>query len=117
LTGAIQIIRDTLGGGGGGGTAQCHQMTQGGGRGFAKVSRDIFSKNFEPYSSILACFKRFLGHYFWKNFNVTSHRGGGGGGTDQCHKMTQGGGGGGSKITQKSVTYYLNGPYLTRAVP
>ncbi len=28
--------------------------------------------------------------------------------TDQCHKMTQGEGG--SKIGQKSVTYYLNGP-------
>ncbi len=28
----------------GGGTRQCHQMTRGGGREFAKVSHDIFSK-------------------------------------------------------------------------
>jgi hypothetical protein len=68
-------------------------MTQGGGRGFAKVSRDIFSCNFEPYSSILACFKR---HYLEKIY---------------CH-ITQRhrGRGRGSKITQKSVTYFLNGP-------
>jgi len=41
VKGAIQIIRDTLGGGGAG---KCHQMPQGGGRRLAKVSRDIFSK-------------------------------------------------------------------------
>jgi hypothetical protein len=35
--GAIQIIRDTLEG-----SRQCHQITQGGGRGSTKVSRDIF---------------------------------------------------------------------------
>jgi len=32
------------------------------------------------------------------------------GGPSKCHKMTLGGGGEGSKIGQKSVTYYLNGP-------
>ncbi len=80
--------------------AQCHQMTQGEGRGFAEVSRDFFSKNFEPYSSILACFKWFLVHCFWKNFSVTSHRGGGG--MDQCHKMTQGGGGGQKSLKKVS---------------
>jgi hypothetical protein len=52
LKGAIQLIRDTLGGGGRG---QCHQMTQGGGREFAKVSRD-FSMIFEPYFCVLGCF-------------------------------------------------------------
>ncbi len=31
---------------GGRGTGQCHQMTQGGGRGFAEVSRDIFFQTF-----------------------------------------------------------------------
>ncbi len=36
------------------------------------------------------------------------HTGGGGGGTEQCHQMTKRGGE--SKISQKSVTYYLNGP-------
>ena len=41
--GAIQKIRDTLGGGGVG-TGQCHQMSHGGGREFAKVSLNIFSK-------------------------------------------------------------------------
>jgi len=35
-----------------------------------------------------------------------------GGGSKQCHQMTQGGGGG-SKIGQKSVKYYLNGPLVT----
>ena len=33
-----------------------------------------------------------------------------GGGARQCHQMSHGGGGGGSKIGQKSVMYYLNGP-------
>jgi hypothetical protein len=37
---AIQILRDTLEGGGE--TRPCHQITQGGGRGSAKVLRDIF---------------------------------------------------------------------------
>jgi len=35
---AIQLIRNTQGGGG----QECHQITQGGGRGLTKVSRDIF---------------------------------------------------------------------------
>jgi len=35
--GTIQIIRDTLS------TGKCHQQPQVGGRGLAKVSRDIFS--------------------------------------------------------------------------
>jgi hypothetical protein len=39
-------------------------------------------------------------HFFQKILILMSH-----------HKMTQGGGGG-SKITQKSVTYYLNGPLM-----
>ncbi len=62
--------------GGGGGTGKCHRMTQGGGG--AKVSRDIFSQNFELYSCILDCFlegKRLL---FWK-IKMSSHTGGGGG--------------------------------------
>jgi len=33
----------------------------------------------------------------------------GGGSPSQCHQMTHGGGEG-SKIGQKSVTFYLNGP-------
>ncbi len=45
-------------------------------------------------------------HSFGKNH--TSRHTPGGGGTGQCHQMTQGG----SKIGQKSVTYYLNGPLL-----
>jgi len=43
-----------------------------------------------------------------ENCHVTP--GGGGGCPSQCHQMTQGGGG--SKIGQKSVTYYLNGPII-----
>ncbi len=42
---------------GGGVTAQCHQMEQEEGSGFAKVSRDIFPKNFVPFSA------------FWPVFN------------------------------------------------
>jgi hypothetical protein len=60
------------------------------------------------------------GYFFLENQNVMSHRGGGGG-PCQFHQMTHGGGGGGSKIAQKSVTYYLNGPlrqfYLFPQVP
>ncbi len=55
------------------------------------MSRDIFSKSFMLRSSILVCFKRFLGHYFWKNFNVTSHGGGGGYGP-MSQNDTRGGG-------------------------
>jgi hypothetical protein len=39
---------------------------------------------------------------------MSRHTLGGGGGTGQCHQMTQGGEG--SKIGEKSITYYLNGP-------
>ncbi len=82
---------------------KCHQMTQRGEKEFAKLSRDIFSKKIEPNSSILACFKRMLGHYFWKIL-MSHHNGGGGGCMSQCHKMIQGGGGGGSKKKQKIFT-------------
>jgi len=59
------------------------------------MSRVIFKLNFVPKS-----------YAFCKIKIVTSHRGG----PSQCHQMTHGGGRGGSKIVQKSVTYYLNGP-------
>jgi hypothetical protein len=73
------------------------------------VSRDIFSKKLATFWY----FCLFKTHSFLKNLNVTSHTGGGGGGgTGQCHQMTQGGRG--SKIGQKSVTYYLNGPLFNR---
>jgi len=68
---------------------QCHQMTQGGGRGLAKVSRKIL-KNFEPYFCILSYFFEGKRLVFWKI--KMSHEGGG------------------SKIDQNSVTYYLNDP-------
>ncbi len=61
--GAIQIICDT----------QCHihsgtvSPNDIRGRGFANVSRDIFSKIFEDYFCILCFFQRFSEHYFWKN--------------------------------------------------
>jgi hypothetical protein len=53
--GAIQIIRDTLGGGG---TGQCHQTTQGGGRRFAKGSRDIFFKIFKVLFFLVFLFSK-----------------------------------------------------------
>ncbi len=40
---------------------------------------------------------------------VTSHPGGGGS-WSQCQQMTMGEGG--SKIGQKYITYYLNGPFV-----
>jgi hypothetical protein len=58
---------------GGGGTGQCHQISQGGGRGSAKMSRDIFSRNIRLRFGILDCLK----HVFLKILNVTSHMGGG----------------------------------------
>jgi hypothetical protein len=44
-------------------------------------------------------------------FSVTSQQGGEGS-CCQCHQMTIGEGG--SKIGQKSVTYYLNGPFVAQ---
>jgi hypothetical protein len=79
--GVIQIIRDTLGGGGGG-TEQCHQITQGGGRGFADVSRDIFSKFLNYIKTVFEVkfpISEQKSIVFLKNENVTSHGGGGGG--------------------------------------
>jgi hypothetical protein len=58
------------------GTEHCHQISQGGGRGFANVSRDIFSKFF-PYiktvfeENVLLQNKKYS---FLKNKNLTSHR-------------------------------------------
>jgi hypothetical protein len=41
-----------------GDTGQCHKMSKGGGRGFAKVSRDIFFlQNSESYLYILKLFR------------------------------------------------------------
>jgi len=82
LLGAIQIIRNTLGGGGYGKVSP-NDTRRGGG--LAKVSRDIFSKNLN-YIQV-----------FWTTFL----------GKLKCHVTW---GRVGSKIGQKSVTYYLNGP-------
>jgi hypothetical protein len=49
------MILDTLKGGGRG-TGQCHQISQGGWRGSAKVLRDIFSKNIRLLFGIFDCF-------------------------------------------------------------
>jgi hypothetical protein len=64
-------------------------MSQGGGRGSAKVSRDIFFQQIAAfwYFCLLktqSFRKKIICH-------VTYRRGGG---TGQCHQMTQGGGGG-----------------------
>jgi len=80
------------------------------GRGGSQSVTWHFFQNFELYSCFFDFFfegKRLL---FLQNQNVTSQRGKGG--ACQWHQMTHRGGGG-SKIGQKSVTYYLNGPLKT----
>jgi len=65
--GAIQIIRDTLKG-----TGKCHQMSQGGGRGLANVSRDIFSKVLNCINVFWPAFLKEKGYFFGKsNCHVT----------------------------------------------
>ncbi len=66
------------------------------------MSPEIFF-NFLPHFCIEACVQKLLGHCFWKNWNVTSHLGG----REHCRKMKYEEGG--FKISERSVTYYLNG--------
>ncbi len=85
--GAIQIIRDTLGGGGYG-TVSPNDTR---GREGVCVTWHLFQKKI---SLFLHDFKAFRTLFLEKS--KTSHHTGGG---DQCHKMTQGGGG----VCQKSL--------------
>jgi len=85
-----------VGGPGGGGMGQCHQMSQGGGKGLAKLAREFFFNFFYCFSFILS-----------ENKNVTFHPDGGG--TEYGHQMYHGGGRR-SKIGPKSVKNYYNGP-------
>jgi hypothetical protein len=74
------------------------------------VSRDIISKNFSPIFALCVLFKSLMDIIFGKiKYHITRK-----GGRGRYGKMSQNdtGGGGGSKISQKSVTYYLNGPSM-----
>ncbi len=82
-------------------------MTQGGGRGFGKVSRDIFSKIFESFLA----FSKVVKVIFGKIKIISHHTGGGGGYGPMSQNDTGAHGEWGSKICQKSVTYCLNGPF------
>jgi hypothetical protein len=64
---------------GGGGTGKCHRMTQGGGKGLANVSCDIFSKNFNYIKVFWLAFLKEKGYFFWK-IKLSRHTGGGGAG-------------------------------------
>ena len=81
----------TLSGGPGGSKGKCHRMTQGGGRGLANVSRDIFSKILNYNNVFWPAFLK-ENATFLENQIVTSQRGGRGGGPCKCHQMTHGGG-------------------------
>jgi len=85
--GAIKIIRDILRGG-------CDRVEGGVNQNDTSHFLSIFELNFTTKSYV-----------FSKIIIVTSHQGGG---PHQCHQMSHGEGG--SKIGQKSVTYFLNGP-------
>ncbi len=108
----------------------------GGGRGYGTVSSNStrgregvsqsvawhFNPNFEPHFFILACFLK--GRLvFWKIKMSRKWVGEAAAGPRQCHQMTHGGEGGLSKIGQKNVTYYSNGPlrasltYFTEHLP
>ncbi len=75
----------------GGGTGQCHQMSQGDGRGLARLSRDIFFNFWSPiFYVFFDCFFHLI--------KISPH-------LTICHMGKVGG----LYIRQKSVTYYLNG--------
>ncbi len=65
------------------GTGQCHQMTQRGGKGFDKVSRDILSKPLSHFLAFWTILKGFKNNIFGKI--KMSHHTKGEGGTDPCH--------------------------------
>ncbi len=90
--------------GGGGGYKKVPPNDTRGGRGLGNVSCDIFSKILNFINVFWPAFLKEKSYFFWKTNCHTR----GGGGSCQCHQMAHGGGG--SKIRQKSVTYYLNGP-------
>ncbi len=89
---------------GGGGMELCHKITQGRGRGSAKVSRDIFSKKCATFWY----FCPFKTHSFLKNLSVVSHTGGGY--RTMSPKDTRGGGG--LKLAKKVSRIIWMAPYL-----
>jgi hypothetical protein len=102
----IQIIRDTVKRGKVQDSVTKWHKGEGG-RGFAKVSRDIFSKMLSLFTHLgLLSMIVILGHCFGK-IKMSRHTGGGAGGYGGMqHNDTWEG----STICQKSATYFLNGP-------
>ncbi len=92
---------------GGGGVRDCvNKRHKGEGRYFQKCRVTFFWQKIDFFHSLWRHFRPISGLLSVKN-NLSQHTGGGGD-PCLCHQMTQGGGE--SKIGQKSVTYYLNGP-------
>jgi hypothetical protein len=83
-------------------------MTQWGGRGLAKVSRDIFSKTLNQIFVFGMLFRRKKASLKKIKMSRQSHWWGGGSAQLSPNDTWDRG----SKIDLISVTYYLNGPYL-----
>jgi len=100
----LQLSLTDQWGEGSGGSRHCHQMTRGV-EGSTKMSHVIFSSIFFKLNFTTTVFRS---NVFCKMKIVTSHGGGVGWGSEPVSPNDTGGGG--SKIGQKSVTYFLNGP-------
>jgi len=73
-----------------GGEGKVKKMLQGGGKGLAKVLRDIFSKTFDYIFVFWPAFLNEKGYYFGRQKRHVTPRGGAEGGQLQCHRMARG---------------------------